>query len=69
MPLWERNIPPDLADTHDWTQFGLGELLVFEPYPRDIYEETVAFARRWGLDQNMREDSFEALAAPALASL
>lgn len=67
MPLWKRNIPPELAGEHDWTRFGLGELLVFEPYPRDIFEETVAFARRWGLDRNMREDSFEALAAPALA--
>jgi hypothetical protein len=68
MPLWERNLPPDLGGGHDWTQFGSGELLVFEPYPRDVYEETVAFARRWGLDGNMREDSFEALASPTLAS-
>ena len=63
--LWARNVPPELAGTHDWTRFGLGELLVFEPYPRDVYEETVAFARRWGLDQQMREDRFEALAVTA----
>ncbi len=62
MHLWARNIPPDLAGDYDWAIFGLGELLVFERYPRDIYEETVAFARRWGLDRNMREDSFDALA-------
>lgn len=66
MPLWARNIPSHLAGDYDYTHFGLGELLVFEPYPRDTYEETVAFARRWGLDRNMREDSFEALATPAL---
>jgi NitT/TauT family transport system substrate-binding protein len=64
--LWARNVPPDLGSDHDWTRFGLGELLVFEPYPSDIYQETVAFARRWGLDQNMREDRFDALSTPAL---
>lgn len=66
MHLWAHNVPPDLAGEHDWTHFGLGELLVFEPYPRDTYEETVVFARRWGLDGNMREDRFDALVTPAL---
>ena len=64
--LWARNIPPDLTGDHDWARFGRGELLVFEPYPSDTYQETVAFSRRWGLDGNMREDRFDALATPAL---
>jgi NitT/TauT family transport system substrate-binding protein len=67
MSLWARNIPAHLAGDYDYAHFGLGELLVFEPYPRDTYGETVAFARRWGLDRNMREDSFEALSTPTLA--
>lgn len=62
MPLWARNVPPALAGDHDYTRFGMGELLVFEPYPREIYDQTIAFARRWGLAGNMREDAFEALA-------
>ena len=62
MPLWARNVPPAFAGAHDYARFGLGELLVFEPYPREIYDETVAFARRWGLAGHMREDAFEALA-------
>jgi hypothetical protein len=66
MPLWARNIPPGLEGDYDYDTFGLGELLVFESYPMDIFEETIAFARRWGLDRNMREDSFEALATPPL---
>ena len=66
--LWARNVPPELAGDHNWTRFGLGELLVFEPYPRDVYEETVIFARRWGLDRQMREDRFDALAVSATAS-
>ncbi|HET7265988.1 MAG TPA: hypothetical protein VFL28_15085 [bacterium] len=62
MPLWARNVPPHLSGDHDYARFGLGELLVFEPYPREIYDETVAFVRRWGLGGNMREDAFEVLA-------
>ena len=67
MPLWARNVPPGLEGDYDYDKFGLGELLVFERYPIEIFEETVAFARRWGLDGNMREDSFKALATPPLA--
>ncbi len=67
MPLWARNIPPGLEGDHDYSKFGLGELLVFERYPIDIFERTIAFARRWGLDRNMREDSFTALATSPLA--
>jgi hypothetical protein len=65
MHLWERNLPPGLAGSHDWSKFGLGEVLVFERYPEETFQEAVDFARRWGLDQNMRESSFEALAAPS----
>jgi hypothetical protein len=64
--LWARNVPPDLTGDHDWARFGLGELLVFEPYPSDLYHQTVAFARRWALDGNMREDRFDVLATSAL---
>lgn len=67
MPLWARNIPPGLEGPYDYKRFGLGELLVFESYPRDTFEEAVAFARRWGLHQNMREDNFDALAVSAQA--
>jgi len=67
MPLWARNIAPGLEGQYDYTKFGLGELLVFERYPEDIFEATVAFARSWGLDREMREDSFNALATSALA--
>lgn len=67
MPLWKKNLPPALAGEYDWSKFGLGEMLVFERYPQETFLETVDFARRWGLDQNMREDSFEALAVSASA--
>ena len=47
--LWARNVPPALqGERYDVQQLGLGELLVFEPYPEDEYERTVAFARSGG---------------------
>jgi len=62
--LWGRNVPPALAGDYDYSRFGLGELLVFERYPEATFTESVAFARRWGLDGNMRESGFSELAAP-----
>lgn len=65
-PLWARNIPPELQGDYDYNKFGLGELLVFERYPAEVFAETIGFVRRWGLDGNMRMDSFEALATSPL---
>lgn len=58
MHLWERNIPPILRNrSYDLSRFGLGELLEFEPYAQEDYERTLALARRWGLDRNLRSGS------------
>jgi NitT/TauT family transport system substrate-binding protein len=62
--LWERNIAPALkGETHDVQRFGPGELLVFERYPEEEYERAVAFARKWGLDKDIRETRYENLVA------
>jgi hypothetical protein len=63
--LWKNNLPPRFVGDYDWSRFGLGELLVFERYPETTFNETVAFARRWGLDRNMRQEEYAVLAAPA----
>jgi NitT/TauT family transport system substrate-binding protein len=65
MHLWKNNIPPGLEGDYDWSKFGLGEMLVFERYPEETFTTTLDFARRWGLDKNVRADTYEALAAPA----
>lgn len=62
--LWSRNLPSELLGDYDWSRFGLGELLVFERYPDDVYEQSVDFARRWGLDAHMRETAYDNLAVP-----
>jgi NitT/TauT family transport system substrate-binding protein len=64
LPLWERNVPPVLRGReYDVQGFGPGELLVFEPYPEDEFERTVAFARKWGLDGEMVETRYDSLIA------
>jgi hypothetical protein len=56
MRLWEKNIPPILRTrSYDLSRFGLGEVLEFQPYAQEDYERTLALARRWGLDRNLRD--------------
>ena len=40
------------------------ELLFFEPYGESQFEATLQFARKWGLDKNIRNESYENLIAP-----
>lgn len=54
--LWERNVPPSLAGDHDYRTFGLGELLVFEPFDEDMIAETVRHADRWNLRSHVQHD-------------
>jgi len=46
----------------DYSSFGRGEMLVFERYSQETFDESLAFARRWGLDSNMKETLFDSLA-------
>lgn len=64
MRLWERNVPPELRGEHDYARFGLGELLCFEGYTPEDFRAALAFARRWGLDHNIREERYDRLVAP-----
>lgn len=58
------NAAAGMGHCYDTQRFGLGELLVFEPSPEEEYERTVAFARKWGLDTEIRETRYEQLIAP-----
>jgi hypothetical protein len=61
LPLWGRNVPPGLEGEYDFRTFGRGELLIFEPYTEQDFQDAMAFAHRWGLDQNVRESDFVGL--------
>jgi ABC-type nitrate/sulfonate/bicarbonate transport system substrate-binding protein len=61
--LWERNVPPALEGDYDYTKFGRGEKLVFEPYSQEMFEDAMQFAQAWGLHEHVRESRYEALLA------
>jgi len=62
--LWERNIPPALAGDYDYASCGRGEKLIFEPYSLEMFEDAMQFAQAWGLDEHVRESTYERLLAP-----
>ena len=63
--LWERNVPPALAGDYDYTTFGLGEKFVFEPYSEEMFQDAMDFAKKWGLDEHVKESRYGRLITPA----
>jgi len=63
LPLWEKCVPPEFKDVHKWdfARFTRGERFVFKPIPRTEFDETMAQVKRWGLDDHLKERSFEKL--------
>ncbi|MEE8110870.1 MAG: hypothetical protein V3T44_07560 [bacterium] len=59
LPLWEKNIPPEMRGDYDYSKFSLGELMVFEPYDKGFFEETHAWLEGWGLRDEMKEKDYE----------
>jgi hypothetical protein len=64
LQLWERNVPPALEGSYNYTTFGRGEKLIFEPYSQEMFEDAMQFAQTWGLHEHVRESRYEALLAP-----
>lgn len=65
MGLWERNVPPALKGEYDYTTFGLGEKFIFEPYSEEMFQEAMDFAKKWGLDEHVKESRYGKLITPA----
>jgi NitT/TauT family transport system substrate-binding protein len=65
LPLWKYAVPPEF-ETHEWdfSRFGPGERFVYEAIPREEFAEVLDQVKRWGLDQYLKERSFDNLAAP-----
>ena len=66
LPLWEKCVPPEFKDKHKWdySKFTRGERFVFKPVPRTEFDEILAQVKRWGLDDHLKERSFERLTYP-----
>jgi NitT/TauT family transport system substrate-binding protein len=69
LPLWQICIPAEFEKYHDWDfrRFTRGERFVYQPIPRAEFDETLDQVKRWGLDQYLKERSFDSLVyrAPA----
>lgn len=55
---WLRELLPDLAERVDVRRFGPGERIVFEPYTREMYEQTHRWMKSWDLlDLDLEADA------------
>ena len=66
LPLWDLAVPPEFKDSNwNYSKFGRGERFVYKPIPRGEFDDVLDQVKRWGLDQHLKERSFERLAADA----
>jgi NitT/TauT family transport system substrate-binding protein len=63
LPLWKLAVPAEFETYHPWdfTKFGRGERFVYEAIPQAEFDDTLAQVKRWGLDQYLKDRSFENL--------
>jgi hypothetical protein len=63
LPLWKL---AEFADrSWDFSKFWRGERFVLAPIPRQEFDEVFDQVQRWGLDQFLKDRSFENLSYPA----
>ena len=56
---WLKLVPDDLKKYADVEKFGIGEVLVHEPYSREEYNKTLSWMKGWGLTERMLESSYD----------
>jgi len=67
MPLWKLAIPTEFETAHAWdfSAFGRGERFVYQALPKADFDDTLAQVKRWGLDDYLKDRSFETLSFEA----
>jgi NitT/TauT family transport system substrate-binding protein len=66
LPLWDLAVPQEFKNrTWDFSKFGRGERFVYKPIPRTEFDEVMDQVKRWGLDQHLKERSFDNLVTSA----
>ncbi len=65
LPLWQLAVPAEFENAHPWdfAKFGRGERFVYETIPQAEFDEVMDQVKRWGLDDYLKDRSFENLAA------
>ena len=63
LPLWKLAVPAEFENYHEWdfSKFGRGERFYYQPLAREEFDETLAQVERWGLDQYLKDRSYENL--------
>ena len=62
LPLWDLAVPQEFKNrTWDYSKFGRGERFVYKQIPRTEFDEVMDQVKRWGLDQHLKERSFDNL--------
>jgi NitT/TauT family transport system substrate-binding protein len=71
LPLWRLAVPAEFENVYPWdfTGFGRGERFVYRPIPRSEFDEVLEQVKRWGLDQYLKDKTFEHLAADLAAGV
>ena len=59
-----RPVIAEFKDVHPWDfgKFTRGERFVYQPLPRAEFDDVMAQVKRWGLDDHLKEKSFDRLA-------
>ena len=67
LPLWKLAVPPEFETYRAWDfgKFGRGERFVYKTLPREEFDDTLDQVKRWGLDQYLKDRSFEGLSYAA----
>ena len=67
MPLWKLAVPAEFENARAWdfSKFGRGERFVYQALPQAEFDDTLDQVKRWGLDQYLKDRSFEALSFAA----
>jgi NitT/TauT family transport system substrate-binding protein len=56
---WLKLVPDDLKKYSNVQEFGVGEILVRQPYDREEYNRTLQWMKKWNLTERMLENSYE----------
>ena len=56
-------VPAEFENVHAWdySKFGRGERFYYRTLPREEFDDTLAQVKRWGLDQYLKDRSYETL--------
>ena len=63
LPLWKLAVPAEFENLYPWdfSKFRRGERFVYRAIPLSEFNEVMAQVKRWGLDQYLKDRSYETL--------